>query len=1549
GAKGTRPDNICSGDILKNLNSIVDEGEGAVSAVISPKELACKVLNRLRPDESPISADRRVMWHKPVEPFLPSINTSINTSCYSALRDVVFASNSTKFYFVLDEYCVGGQPRSINVRRLSIRKADLLEQANQGSKSLAENEVNQVITYWWPSAESAGAAAASPFVLDISTDQTNPMAISWGMDLTASGAHLIVGTSPTGTGGGKPAIAAISTTNGSHVSVTAPADVLSGLSFNPNRTHLFIADIVHPIKILSTAVGESGLPINSSKEWRTISELSGRGDLNVSDVSFRRQTFVADGRCMYFLDRINSRVWGVDPLLSSSFSSSSPSAATLIAEYGQGGGDAEGYDGHGSSFKWSGDVVATPDGCNIFATDGKLGLLRWLKLDSPCSTARSVVTLAAMPDDRFHGLALHEYGGELFLFVGDSYGNLFEFKIDSSKLHPCAASAPLPPSIPAESSPPTSGSLPPLSVAPNTPSSLSSSPSSGTETFSSIPPVSLSNPEASTSVSPASSSFPDNLSPGVVSKTHSHNLWLIIGVPILSLAMVSTIASVAFFACESRRQGRVAKLEICSVNTRETSSLETGLWKPSMSRQFICKFMAEIAGDPVKVACPQQAPSGSGDVEHGGRGEESQPVHMAGTRMLRTTSCAPPPGPGGVHQHGGEEPQALDTAQKRMLPTTSCAPSGSGRAEQHGGEESPPVHTAGFTRMLPTSSCAPPGSEGVQQHGGEETQPVSTSGKRIRLITSWGPTTSRHFEHLGKNRQPVGTAGKRMLMRTSRTPSGSGVAVRGWSRRMLTRTRRAPSGSGVVVRGWSRRTGMCCGGVGDGGEEPHPFEVKRFRFAELSQCTDDFSSSSRVGERGAFGEVYRGRIGEQQVAIKLMSGELTASRRRMFIAEVNVLSRLHHANLIRLVGYCGEGSRAALVYPYFPGGSLYDRLHRREESIAREPLVPPPLTLVERMCIAMQIAKGLAYLHDGADPPIIHRDVKSSNVLLGDGSGVALPVVVADFGLATTGGRGGGVVTEREAVVKTLHGWGTVGYMAPEYWSSGVLSQMIDVYSFGVILLELLTGRKPVWAAPSGVGLLTLVESVDWAKPLLESGHRVEAGGMLSEMVDPCLRDEAVGLPSGLVVMERMLCLARKCLARQERLTLHVAALRRLLAILSDPNRTLPIIPVRLGTSTRVYSALWDSGSQGGFIHPRVVKEVRLPMRGSPTPISVILGDDKTQRFFDQTVTDLPFFLTLEPTDRSPASRRHRFSAHFGVMETGYDFILGTPWSRRFRSTEADWATNTLVLKTKCGQTYRVPFIGTTTIPRPDPPPPEPSVPTPSPSITVTSPRQFAHFIRQDDVTFFMVDVTDLLHYDPPCPDAELIPLEPDPPSISMAPISTSVPLPSVKSTPPSGTDVDAKELARYTADLEPTIRDLIREYHDVFPSSFSYAGIPPMRDVEHSIQLVPDYRRLRVGERALEADGPVGGGDEYDNGDEGECEAQNYDRSDAFPLRTASMGGRGSKSRAFASTGRWGKKAVAGGGEAEVDGEAEGGRNFWSVEHMVALIRAKRDQDVQL
>ncbi|GBG89852.1 hypothetical protein CBR_g49702 [Chara braunii] len=290
----------------------------------------------------------------------------------------------------------------------------------------------------------------------------------------------------------------------------------------------------------------------------------------------------------------------------------------------------------------------------------------------------------------------------------------------------------------------------------------------------------------------------------------------------------------------------------------------------------------------------------------------------------------------------------------------------------------------------------------------------------------------------------------------------------------------------------------------------------------------------------------------------------------------------------------------------------------------------------------------------------------------------------------------------------------------------------------------------------------------------------------------------------------------------------------------------------------RVQMAMSAMG-HGDFVHPRVVKEARLATSGSRSPISVTLGDNKTQRFFDQTVPELHFSLTLQPPDSTQAPRRYHSSAYFDVLETGYDFILGTPWSRRFHGTESEWATETLVLKTKCGQTHCVPFIGTTGDTPPDLLPQDPCPSGSHPNIAFTSPRQFAHFIRQEDVTFYSVNVMDLLCYDPLCPEVELISLEldpPDPPSIFVAPISTSTrqpadtpstsqaPAPStVESTHTSRADADAEELTRFTTDLEPSVRDLIREYRDVFPPYFSYSGIPPMRGVEHSIQLVPNYR----------------------------------------------------------------------------------------------------------
>ncbi|GBG69109.1 hypothetical protein CBR_g3807 [Chara braunii] len=236
-----------------------------------------------------------------------------------------------------------------------------------------------------------------------------------------------------------------------------------------------------------------------------------------------------------------------------------------------------------------------------------------------------------------------------------------------------------------------------------------------------------------------------------------------------------------------------------------------------------------------------------------------------------------------------------------------------------------------------------------------------------------------------------------------------------------------------------------------------PPSVQAFPFAQLAHCTMNFDARYRIGEKGAFGEVYWAEVGSREVAIKVMMGEVTAVKRQQFLAEVNTLSRLHHGNLVELIGYCQEGNRSILVYPFFSGGSLHDRLHKRQKAGEQNERVPA-LLLRERVSIACQIANGLSYLHHGADPPVIHRDIKSHNVLLSDGRGDSLRAVLADFGLATIGHSV--FDSTHESIVRTCHVAGTQGYMAPEYLRMGRLTAKVDVYSFGVIILELLTARK---------------------------------------------------------------------------------------------------------------------------------------------------------------------------------------------------------------------------------------------------------------------------------------------------------------------------------------------------------------------------------------------------------------------------------------------------------------------------------------------------------
>ncbi|OAY66844.1 putative LRR receptor-like serine/threonine-protein kinase [Ananas comosus] len=222
--------------------------------------------------------------------------------------------------------------------------------------------------------------------------------------------------------------------------------------------------------------------------------------------------------------------------------------------------------------------------------------------------------------------------------------------------------------------------------------------------------------------------------------------------------------------------------------------------------------------------------------------------------------------------------------------------------------------------------------------------------------------------------------------------------------------------------------------------------VKSFTFEEMAAATSNFSDSTQVGQ-GGYGKVYRGVLADGiVVAIKrAQQGSLQGSKE--FCTEIELLSRLHHRNLVALLGYCDEEDEQMLVYEFMPNGTLRDHLSPRSKE---------PLNFSMRLRIALGSARGILYLHTEADPPIFHRDIKATNILL-DSKFVAK---VADFGLSrlapipTAEGTTPGHVS---TVVK-----GTPGYLDPEYFLTHKLTDKSDVYSLGVVFLELLTGMQPI-------------------------------------------------------------------------------------------------------------------------------------------------------------------------------------------------------------------------------------------------------------------------------------------------------------------------------------------------------------------------------------------------------------------------------------------------------------------------------------------------------
>ncbi|KAK9672065.1 hypothetical protein RND81_12G073900 [Saponaria officinalis] len=262
-----------------------------------------------------------------------------------------------------------------------------------------------------------------------------------------------------------------------------------------------------------------------------------------------------------------------------------------------------------------------------------------------------------------------------------------------------------------------------------------------------------------------------------------------------------------------------------------------------------------------------------------------------------------------------------------------------------------------------------------------------------------------------------------------------------------------------------------------------PIEVPVLSLDELKEKTDNFGSKALIGE-GSYGRVYYATLESgKAVAVKKLDVSQEPESNVEFLTQVSRVSTLKHENFVELQGYCVEGNMRVLAFEFATMGSLHDILHGRKGVQGAQP--GPVLDWIQRVRIAVDAARGLEYLHEKVQPTIIHRDIRSSNVLLFED----FRAKVADFNLSNQ-------APDMAARLHSTRVLGTFGYHAPEYAMTGQLTQKSDVYSFGVVLLELLTGRKPVdHNMPRGQQSL-----VTWATPRLSEDK-------VKQCVDPRLKD----------------------------------------------------------------------------------------------------------------------------------------------------------------------------------------------------------------------------------------------------------------------------------------------------------------------------------------------------------------------------------------------------------------------------------------------------------
>ncbi|XP_047326059.1 probable serine/threonine-protein kinase PBL25 [Impatiens glandulifera] len=263
------------------------------------------------------------------------------------------------------------------------------------------------------------------------------------------------------------------------------------------------------------------------------------------------------------------------------------------------------------------------------------------------------------------------------------------------------------------------------------------------------------------------------------------------------------------------------------------------------------------------------------------------------------------------------------------------------------------------------------------------------------------------------------------------------------------------------------------------GADPPP-ELKAFNFRELASATKNFRQEYLLGE-GGFGKVYKGTLQSQVVLVKQLDRNGMQGNKE-FQAEVTAISLLRHKSLVELIGFCADGDQRLLVYEFMSKGPL-------DSHLLDVPADKEALDWRSRMKVAEGIAAGLEYLHEKAKPPVVYRELKSSNVLLDDEYNAKL----FDYGLSNIGGQSEGGKMHLAPRVT-----GTYGYSAPEYERSGELTLKSDIYSFGVVLLELVTGRRAIdTSLPTNDQNL-----VAWAQPYFKNPKK------FPEIADPNLKNK---------------------------------------------------------------------------------------------------------------------------------------------------------------------------------------------------------------------------------------------------------------------------------------------------------------------------------------------------------------------------------------------------------------------------------------------------------